>query len=397
VSGAAVLERALAPADEAELAAMVADAFARRSALEIVGGGTRRGLGRPVAAETTLTASRLVAVPLYEPASLTLVAGAGAKIADIEAMLAAEGQRLPFEPMDHRAIYGSAGEPTIGGVVAGNLSGPRRVQVGACRDALLGVRFVDGRGTVVKNGGRVMKNVTGYDLVKLMAGSWGTLGVLTEAAFKLLPIPEAAATVIIEGLDDATALAALRAALGSPFDVSGAAHLPGAPALTLVRVEGFSASVAYRAEKLRALLAPHGAASVETGRDAATARWAAVRDATALAARPGALWRLSVKPTEAAGLVARLTAEGVAQAAAYDWGGGLVWLLTPEQGDAGAAAVRREARAAGGHATLARAPEAVRLAVPPFHPEPAAVAALSEGVRARFDPARILNPGRMRA
>jgi FAD/FMN-containing dehydrogenase len=235
VSGAAVLERALAPADEAELAAMVADAFARRSALEIVGGGTRRGLGRPVAAETTLTASRLVAVPLYEPASLTLVAGAGAKIADIEAMLAAEGQRLPFEPMDHRAIYGSAGEPTIGGVVAGNLSGPRRVQVGACRDALLGVRFVDGRGTVVKNGGRVMKNVTGYDLVKLMAGSWGTLGVLTEAAFKLLPIPEAAATVIIEGLDDATALAALRAALGSPFDVSGAAHLPGAPALTLVR------------------------------------------------------------------------------------------------------------------------------------------------------------------
>jgi glycolate oxidase FAD binding subunit len=397
VSGADVLDRALAPADEAELAAMVAEAFAGRRTLEVVGGGTRRGLGRPVGADATLSAARLSRVALYEPASLTLVVGAGARMADIDAMLAAEGQRLPFEPMDHRALYGSDGAPTIGGVVAGNLSGPRRVQVGACRDALLGVRFVDGRGTVVKNGGRVMKNVTGYDLVKLMAGSWGTLGVLTEVAFKLLPIPEAAATVILEGLDDATALTALRAALGSPFDVSGAAHLPGAPALTLVRVEGFAASVAYRADRLRALLARHGAASVETDRDAVAARWAAVRDAAALAARPGAVWRLSVKPTEAAGLVARLTAEGVAQGAAYDWGGGLVWLLTAETGDAGAAAVRREARAAGGHATLVRAPDAVRLATPPFHPEPAAVAALSEGVRARFDPARILNPGRMRA
>ncbi len=402
-AGAAVLERGAAgpaplePADEAELAEAVAQAHAARRPLEIAGGGTRLALGRPVAAEARLSVARLDGVPLYEPAALTLVVGAGARLSTVAAMLAAEGQRLPFEPMDHRALLGSDGEPTIGSVVAGNHSGPRRVQAGACRDSLIGVRFVDGRGAVVKNGGRVMKNVTGYDLVKLLCGSWGTLGVLTEVAFKVLPVTEAAATVILDGLDDEAALAALRAALRSPYDVSGAAHLPGEPARTLVRVEGFAASVAYRASELARLLAPHGAAHVDSDPGTVAAAWAAVRDAVGIAEAPGAVWRLSVRPTEAAGLVARLRAEGAVEAASYDWGGGLVWLRAPEAGDCGAAAIRREARAAGGHATLVRATAATRAQVPPFHPEAPAVAALSEAVRAQFDPARILNPGRMRA
>jgi glycolate oxidase FAD binding subunit len=391
------------PATEAEVAEAVRAAAAQRRPLEIVGGGTRRALGRPVAGEALVTAG-LAAVALYEPAALTLVAGAGARLSAIEAMLAAEGQRLPFEPMDHRALLGSAGEPTLGGVVACGVSGPRRIQAGACRDALIGVRFVDGRGAVIRNGGRVMKNVTGYDLVKLMAGAHGTLGVLTEVAFKLQPIPETEATVTLTGLGDAAAVGALSAALGSPYDVTGAAHLPegsggssAGAALTLVRVEGFARSVAYRAAALRDALAARGEAAVEADPARSAALWRAVRDAAPLAGRPGAVWRLSVKPSDGPAAVAALRAAGVARAALYDWGGGLVWLQTPSDGDAGAAAIRAEIARRGGHATLVRATEAIRRAVAPFHPEPAPVAALSAALRARFDPAGVLNPGRMAA
>ncbi|MEM6744014.1 MAG: FAD-binding protein, partial [Pseudomonadota bacterium] len=200
----------MTPRTEAELAEAVAGLTAP---VEVVGGGTRQGLGRPVQAGETLSAAGLCGVSLYEPGALTIVAGAGTPLAEVEAALAAEGQRLPFEPMDHRGLLGSEGEPTIGGAVACNVSGPRRVQAGACRDSLIGVRFVDGGGRAIKNGGRVMKNVTGYDLVKLMAGSYGTLGVLSEVAFKVLPAPEAVAVLRLEGLDDARAVEAMTAAL----------------------------------------------------------------------------------------------------------------------------------------------------------------------------------------
>jgi glycolate oxidase FAD binding subunit len=387
----ATLARALSPANEAELAAMVADAATARQALRIEGGGSRAGLGRPVGG-TVLQTGRLDGIALYEPAALTLVAGAGATVAAVAAMLAAEGQRLPFEPMDHRTLYGTTGEPTLGGMVAVNASGPARVQAGACRDSLIGVRFVDGRGTVVKNGGRVMKNVTGYDLVKLMAGSHGTLGVITEVAFKLLPIPETAATLVIEGLDDAAAVAALSAALGSPYDVTGAAHAEGR---TMVRVEGFAPSVTYRAERLAAHLKPHGVVSILRETAETAPLWAAVRDGAAVAGGPGAVWRVSLRPSDGPALVQSLRATGPLDAVAYDWGGGLVWLRVPETGDARAGEIRGHATRLGGHATLVRGSEALRHAVPPFHPEPAPVAALSAGLRAKFDPHGILNPGRM--
>ncbi|MFN3615201.1 MAG: FAD-binding protein, partial [Rubrimonas sp.] len=314
------------------------------------------------------------------------VAGAGARLADIESMLAAEGQRLPFEPMDHRPLLGSAGEPTLGGVVACNVSGPRRIQAGACRDSLIGVRFVDGRGTVVKNGGRVMKNVTGYDLVKLMAGAFGTLGILTELSFKLLPIPQAQATVVLSGLPDERAIAALSAGLGSPYDVTGAAHIGGE---TLLRLEGFAESVAYRADRLRAALADFGDARIEMG-DAA-GRWRAVRDVLPFAERPGAVWRLSLKPSDGPRAVAAIAPED----AIYDWGGGLVWLLVREGADADVAAIRDVVGRLGGHATLIRAQQATRRAVAPFHPQAAAVERLSAALRAKFDPCGVLNPGIM--
>jgi glycolate oxidase FAD binding subunit len=372
---------------EAELAEAIREA---RSALRIRGGGTR-DVGRPVAGEV-LDVSRLSGITLYEPGALTIVVQAGTSIAEVETALAAEGQRLAFEPGDWRGLLGTAGEPTVGGMVAANVSGPRRVQAGACRDALLGVRFVDGTGAVVKNGGRVMKNVTGYDLVKLMAGSWGTLGVLTEVSLKVLPAPEAVATLVIAGLDAFRAVQAMTVALGSPYDVTGAAHDETG---TLIRVEGFAQSVAYRAERLAGLLSPFGSVRIERDRDAGAALWRAVRDAAPFGERHGAVWRISLTPSRAPDFLAALEACGLAPDAILDWGGGLLWVLVPEEGDAGAPVIRAEIGRRGGHATLMRAQPETRAQIAPFQPEAAPVAAIAAGIRARFDPRGILNPGLM--
>lgn len=360
------------PENEAELAEIVRGANAP---LVLRGGGTR-GIGVPAAGEVLETGG-LSGVRLYEPGALTLVVGAGTPLAEVEGMLAAEGQRLPFDPPDMRGLLGREGMSTIGGVVAVNASGPRRVQAGACRDSLIGVRFVDGTGTVVRNGGRVMKNVTGIDLVKLMAGSHGTLGVLTEVAFKVLPAPEAGATLCVGGLNDGQAVAAMAAALGSPFDVTGAAHWPGRG--TFLRVEGFETSVRYRAGELRRVLGRFGPVEEVAGEV-----WQAVRDVAPFHGRTGDVWRLSVKPSEAPALVARAGTEAVL----YDWGGGLVWLLVGAGVD-----LRARLGAFDGHATRMRGLGPV----PAFQPEPAAVAAISAGLRAKFDPKGVFNRGLMGA
>lgn len=333
--------------------------------VRIVGGGTRP-VGRAPGAPLEVAIS---GIALYEPGALTLIAGAGTPLAEIEAAVAAEGQRLPFEPARWGALLGAAGESTIGGVVAANVSGPRRIQAGACRDSLIGVRFVDGAGAVIKNGGRVMKNVTGYDLVKLMAGSWGRLGVLSEVSFKLLPAAPAQATLVMD-VPAREAVAAMSAALGSPYDVSGAGWMPGVGAM--VRVEGLGASVDYRAARLAETLASF-APRIE--RDGSAALWADLASVKHFHGKAGDIWRFSVKPSEAPGIVARLGGEAV-----LDWGGGLIWVLVPEGTDA-----RAKAAPYAGHATCLRGPHA------PFEPEAAAVAALSRALRAKFDPRGILN------
>ena len=339
-------------------------------ALVIRGGGTR-GIGRAVGA--VLDTGGLLGVELYEPGALTLVARAGTSLAEIEALLAAERQRLAFEVPDLRAVLGREGASTIGGVVATNASGPRRVQVGACRDALVGVRFVDGTGAVIKNGGRVMKNVTGYDLVKLLAGSQGALGVLSEVSFKVQALPESEVTLVSDrGL--AEGLALLRAALGSPYDISGAGYMDGR---AMIRVEGMAGSVAYRAGALEALLG--GAWARVDGGDL----WRDLRDVRGFAGQAGAVWRLAVKPSEAGRIAADLGLEAM-----VDWGGGLVWLLDPS-GDVDV----RGAVAGSGHATLLRSLPG--MAVAAFPPEAAGVAALTRGLRAKFDPRGIFNPGMM--
>lgn len=357
------------PVNEAELAEAVAGA---QGPLLVRGGGTRT-LGHAMG--EVLETGGLSGVELYEPGALTLVVRAGTPVAEVDRLLAGERQRLAFEVPDLRGLLGRKGVSTIGGVVAANASGPRRVQVGACRDACLGVRFVDGAGTVVKNGGRVMKNVTGYDLVKLLAGSRGTLGILTEVSFKVQARPEAEATLVIEGLGDAAGLAALRTALGSPFDVSGAARHSGR---SLIRVEGMAGSVAYRLGRLRERV---GGDVTLAEAEASAALWREVRDVGPLQARSGEVWRIATLPTAAAEIVARLEGEAL-----WDWGGGLIWLCL----DHGRGAEVAAAVAGRGHATRVKGQGG-----PVFSPEAPDVAALVAGIKAKFDPRGILNAGMM--
>lgn len=362
---------------EADLVQAIRDAT---GALVVRGGGTRV-LGKPVTG-ALLPVAGLRGISLFEPGALTIVLRAGTALDEVTAALAAEGQMLPFEPMDHRGLLGTEGVPTIGGVVASNASGPRRVTAGACRDSLIGVRFVDGTGAVVRNGGRVMKNVTGYDLVKLMAGSFGTLGVLSEVAFKVLPVPEAETTLMLDGLAPRPAVAAMAAALGSPYGVSGAARDEGGR--VLIRIEGLAGSVAHRAGALLRLLSRHGDVA-RLDADESRARWAAIRDVAAFHDRRGDVWRVSLKPSDAPELIARVEAPAV-----MDWGGGLVWFCVPEGSD-----LRTRMGAMAGHATLVRAAEATRARLPVFHPEPEPLARIAAGLRAKFDPRGVLNPGLM--
>lgn len=388
------------PHDEGAAAEIVRAAAATSERLRLVGGGTKSGIGRPAQDEATLSGASLTGITLYEPAEMVVAARAGTPLADVQALLAARGQMLPFEPMDHRPLMGTTGEPTFGAVAAANNSGPRRINAGAARDSLIGVRFVNGRGEAIKSGGRVMKNVTGLDLVKLMAGSWGTLGLLTEVTFKVLPVQERVATLAFADLDDARAIAALSAALGSPFELTGAAHLPagieGAGPRTLMRIEGFSESIDYRLGELRRLLKRFGQPEIVEG-EVGTVLWARIRDAVAFAEpRDSAIWRISTAPTRGPAVTAAIGARRDARWF-YDWGGGLIWLATDASGDAGAEIIRTAVRAEGGHATLVRAPDAVRAAVPVFEPLSEPLMRITTGIKAAHDPKGLFNPGRMYA
>jgi glycolate oxidase FAD binding subunit len=395
------------PANEMELSEAVR---AANGPLRIVGGGTR-AIGAVPDAEV-LDISGLSGISLYEPGALTMVAGAGTPLGQIEAALAKENQRLAFEPPDMRRLLGREGVSTIGGVVAANASGPRRIQVGACRDHVLGVRFVDGQGTVIKNGGRVMKNVTGYDLVKLLAGSHGSLGVLSEVSFKVLPCPETEATVIIHDHDISAALQAMAQALGSPFDVSGAAHGPAAAVgefgKTWLRVEGFAASVAYRCQRLTALLAGFGEITVETDPAKSAKIWRSIRDVPEFSDAAQVV-RMSLKPSDFSEFNASASRAGQSYRFMLDWGGGLAWLAAnKDQPDALAGqealdgfddasvagllcCAQDYCAKAGGHASLIKG----SVLTSHFQPEPPGLATLSAALRSRFDPRGILNPGLM--
>jgi glycolate oxidase FAD binding subunit len=386
------------PASEADAAQLVAGFAASATPLAIRGGGTRSGLGRPSQTAATLSTARLTGVTLYEPAEQVIGAKAGTPLAVIERTLAEKGQMLPFEPMDHRTLFGTAGEPTIGAVFAGNISGPARIARGAARDAAIGVRFINGRGEAIKSGGRVMKNVTGLDLVKLQCGALGTLGLVTEVFFKVMARPERAATLVWRGLSDGDAAHLMAGALGSPFEPSAAAHLPAgmgeATSRTLLRLENFSFSIDYRVAELAKLLKAHGRPDLieGTGHDAL---WRQLRDAAFFASEDSAVWRISVAPMDGPGIVERIRRALPDIRAFYDWGGGLIWLATSAGGEAGATAIRAAIRPGAGHATLVRAPDTVRAAVPVFQPLGDALMRVTAGIKSSVDPRGLFEPGRM--
>jgi glycolate oxidase FAD binding subunit len=397
-----------APTTLAELRDAVGAALAAEEPLEIVAGGSKRGLGRPLQLPHTLDVSPLAGIRGYEPSELVLTAAAATRLAEIEAALAGQGQMLAFEPPDWDALYRllphETGRRTLGGAIACNLAGPRRVKAGAARDHFLGFRAVSGRGEAFKAGGKVVKNVTGYDLAKLMAGSFGTLAILEEVTVRLVPRPESCCTLILSGLDAAAAARAMSAALGSPHEVSAAAYLPAnsqfaVPAKSVaLRLEGPPPSVAFRREKLMTELAKRGDAAVLEA-DASFDLWRAVGDAAPFAGLAGrTVWRISVAPSRGPEL-GEAIGRSLDALSFLDWGGGLLWLAVAEAEDGGAAVIRSAIHGADGrgtgHATMIRGSAALRRAVPVFEPQAAELAALSGRIREGFDPRRILNRGRI--
>ena len=396
----------LKPRDAKEVEDAVRWALGEDKALELVGQGSKRAIGRPSQTDLTLDLSGLSGVTLYEPEELVLSAKAGTPLAEIEALLEKNNQQLAFEPMDYGPLLGgTAGQGTIGGTIAANLSGPRRIKAGAARDHFLGVTAVTGRAETIKSGGRVVKNVTGYDMCKVLAGSWGTLAAMTDVTIKVLPKAETEATVIVEGLDDARACAAMATAMGSACDVSGAAHLPdhvasyfdGLPkpeAATALRLEGFAPSVKHRKEALAALMKPFGPVALLDEKNS-RALWLSVRQVKPFsgeAARARPLWRISTAPSRGYEIAAAITP---AAQMFYDWAGGLLFVAMPFADEPDARSIRAAVAGVGGHATLVRAPAAVRAAVDVFEPQEANLRALSKRVKEGFDPKGVLNPGRM--
>ncbi len=396
------------PESNAQVLDVVSWGLANNKPLEIQGAGSKRGIGHPSRSDIILSLSGLTGISLYEPEELVLTAAAGTSLAEIEAVLAEKNQELAFEPADFGPLLGQAeAMATIGGIMAANISGPRRLKAGAARDHFLGLKAISGRAEEFKSGGRVVKNVTGYDLCKGLAGSWGTLAVMTEVTLKVLPAAEQVTTIIVAGLTDVQAISAMSMAMNCSCEVSGAAHVPanltdksslkevaksGASA-TLLRLEGIGPSVEYRAKQLETLLSPLGTISKVTG---ANQVWRDVRDVGYFTGdQEKAVWRLSVPPAQGAVAISAIASEIPGAEYYFDWAGGLIWAAVPQLNNASQTIVRKCLEACGGHATLFRAAGSGRTTADIFQPLEPGLMALTKNLKNNFDPSGILNPGRM--
>jgi glycolate oxidase FAD binding subunit len=378
------MSRLLTPHTENELAEMVSSA----GPLVVEGLGSKRNYGRSIATEMVLSLAHFTGVQIYEPEELILEAGAATPLSGVQKLLAERQQMLAFDPPDHGHLFGSTSNGSLGGVLATGFAGSRRIKSGSVRDHILGVRGVTGRGEIFKAGARVVKNVTGYDMPKLMAGSLGTLAALTSVTFKVLPAPETEETVFIAKLDDAAAIFVMSDALQSQAEISAAAHVPGEG--TYLRFEGIGISVAARRDRFVSTLKYNcELLNAETSKNA----WNRLRDCKVLthdATR--ALWRISVAPSEGA-RVAQAISRAHDAKYFYDWGGGLIWMSLPAAPDGGADAVRKAVTP--GHATLYAAPADLRSRIAVFPPQAPTLAALTARVKSALDPNGKLNPGRM--
>ena len=398
------------PVDEREFARVLAEAAGSKTPIEVTGAGSKQKIGRPMQTAANVSTRAMRGVTLYQPSEMVMSARAGTPVMQIEAELASRGQMLAFEPVELGPLTGGeAGQATIGGVFATNISASRRISAGAARDHLLGLKAVNGRGEIFKSGGRVMKNVTGYDLCRGLSGSWGTLAVMSEVTFKVLPRPEDTGTVVLLGLPDDFAVEVLCAALAAPFEVSGAVHLQASlvarlwhdglrrqgQSVTAMRLENFAKSVGYRKGKLKDLLKVYGDIH-ELDRDNSLEFWSELRQLSVLQGSQSPVWRISTKPSAGPKVVGAISSY-MGCRAFYDWSGGLIWAEVLPTTDAGAADVRRVVATHGGHATLMRAGPEVRATVEVFQPLESGLERLSRKLKSAFDPAGILNPGRMYA
>ncbi len=399
------------PPSEDELAGLIRQAAEQKLPVEICGNRTKRLIGRPMQAATRVSTSEMRGVTLYEPTELVISARSGTPLAEIEALLDEHGQEFAFEPNHlERLTNGEPdAQPTIGGIVSTNSSGPRRILRGSARDQLLGMRAVNGLGEIIKSGGRVMKNVTGYDLARGVAGTWGTLAILSEVTLKVLPKAEETRSLIFLNLPDEAAVNAMCRAMGSPFEVSGTVHVPAAFAerlsnpdiaklgqsITALRLENFSSALDYRIARLHDDLKPFGAI-YELDDARSRSFWNDIRALTFLGGSDWPLWRITAAPDRAPKLVSALRAHLECQAA-YEWSGGLIWLEVSPATDAGATVLRRIIAEFQADAMLVRASQASRAAVDVFQPLPETNMALIRRLKEAFDPHRILNPGRLYA
>lgn len=393
------------PRDASDALDAIRAALAVRTPLEIVGRGSRRAFGRPMETAARLDLSALAGVRIYEPAELVLTAGPATPLPDLEALLAANGQQLAFEPPDLGPLWGvGEGAGSLGGALSVGLGGPRRPFAGAPRDHFLGFKGVNGFGEPFAAGGRVVKNVTGYDLPKLMAGAFGVLAVLTEVTVKVLPAPAETDTLAVAGLSPRAAFAFLRQATETAPAVTGAAFLPapaagrtpGAPfgprATTLLRLDGFGPAVEAAGAALLDGLPP-GAEAMTLDPAESTRLWRAVGGAWAFADLAAPVWRLSIPPASALEVGHALNRAGL-ELFYFDWAGGLIWACGPDTPDGGAEAIRAPLPP-GAHATLVRGSEALRADIAPFQPLAPGLMALQRRLKGRFDPAGIFNPRRM--
>lgn len=355
-----------------------------RRTLKIVSGGTRQSIGRNVVADDDVSVAGLTGVTLYEPAELVMSARVGTPLDEIEQELSSRGQFMAFEPPDFRGVLGSTGVPTVGGVFATNASGPRRMVSGAARDHLLGVTMINGRAETIRAGGRVMKNVTGLDVTKLICGAYGTLGLASEVTFKVLPRPAFEQTLVLRIESIVEAVNLMTRALATPFEVSGAAFGNNK---VYLRVEGFVDSVRYRVRALAGVLERQDRV-IEA--EESSAVWHNIKSLAALDAPLGwEIWRLSVAPSKMVALAALLP-EGCK--VLLDWSGGLAWIACDAPIET---IIRPNAASAGGHMMLFRASAERRRAISPFHPLPPGTQRLTRGIKASMDPYGIFNPGKM--
>jgi glycolate oxidase FAD binding subunit len=403
-----LLQPDMRPSFDNDVSRILKEASARGVGVEIVGSGSKRAIGRPTNVSHFLSTSMMKGVTLYEPNEMVMSVRAGTLVSDVMATLAKHGQMLAFEPSEFAGVIGAdARAATMGSVFATNASGARRVLAGAARDHLLGVKAISGGGEIFKSGGRVMKNVTGYDVAKLVCGSWGTLAVMSEVTFKVVPVPPSSSTLVLLGLPDEIAVEMLCAAMGTPYEVSGAVHLQvplavcldhsglrsQGKSITAVRIENMPRSVSYRREKLADILKPYGTIH-DLDTDNTQQFWDEIRRLSFFSQTSAQVWRISTAPTNGPKVVAAI-ARYVECNAFYDWSGGLIWLEVAPSADAAAADIRRVVATHGGHATLMRADPAVRAAVEVFQPLEPGVLKLSQRLKTTFDPAGILGPGRM--